>query len=146
MRKPFILAQVALKAYAVVFSLMLLLLLLVVSDPSSSTQSIGMAICIVSLIGIIVGLMIVAKGLSKGKLWAQVWAAIIFVGLSVIAVPVLKFSIVDNALLENTWPWLWVVILLCLGVFSLVFQRTKKVRDIEHVASADPEEASGPQS
>jgi hypothetical protein len=111
MKRPFTLAQVALKAYAVVFVLILLLLFLGLCNPLSSMQSIGMAIYIAPLVCIIVALMFVAKGLSKGKLWAQICAAIIFIGISIIAVPMLILSMDDKYLLESIWPWLWVVIL-----------------------------------
>jgi len=140
MKRPFILAQVALKAYAVVF--VLLVLLLLTPTATAPLNSFAVAVIVV-FIGIVIGLLSIVRGLSKGRLWAQISAYVIFIGLTIITVPVLSLSIGDgNILPEFVWPQIWVVTLLCLGVFSLIFQKPNRVRDIEHVAPEHAADAS----
>ena len=137
-KRPFILAQVALKAYAVVFALVLGLALLAVSDSSSGVALDSQVVVTVALlIAIVVGLLCVAKGLDKGKPWAQVLAFIVFIGLAVVTVPILRMAIKDEDLPEIIWSQLWIVILLCLGVFSLIVQRPQKTRDTESVDAGE---------
>lgn len=149
MKRPFMLAQVALKAYAAVFVLIDILIIIALLNSSLSIQSIGMVCFAASFVGIIAGLLYVSKALSKGKLWAQVCAYIIFIGFGVLAVPLL---IVCVAYKEPTddfwdipalWPALWATIVLCIGIISLIFQKPKKAQNIEPVASADTEVTAG---
>jgi len=125
------LAQVALKAYAGVFLLFIILFLFALLKSSSSTLSIGMLCFAASLVGIVIGLLYVSKALSKGKLWAQVCAYIIFIGSGVLAVPLLIVCIADKEPAEDfwdipaLWPALWATIMLCIGIISLIFQKPK---------------------
>ena len=128
MKRPFMLAQVALKAYAGVFVLFIILLFFALLKSSSSTLSIGMLCFAAAFVGIIAGLLHVSKALSKGKLWAQVCAYIIFIGSGILAVPLLIVCIADKEPAEDFWdiPALWATIMLCIGIFSLIFQKPKK--------------------
>ncbi len=126
------LAQVALKAYTAVFVLFVILVLLALPKLSSSTQLIGVFVFVASLVGIIVGLLSVSKALSKGKCWAQVCAYIIFIGFGVLAVPIIIVCVADKEPIDDfwdipaMWPALWVTIMLCIGIISLIFQRPRK--------------------
>ena len=132
MKRPFMLAQVALKAYAGVFVLFIILLLFALLKSSLSIESIGMFCFAAAFVGIIAGLLYVSKALSKGKIWAQVCAYIIFIGSGVLAVPLLIVCIADKEPSEDIWdipalwPALWATIMLCIGIISLIFQKPKK--------------------
>jgi len=123
MKRPFMLAQVALKAYAAVFVLFIILLLFALLKSSSSTLSIGMFFFAVAFVGIIAGLLYVSKALSKGEFWAQVCAYIIFIGSGVLAVPLLIVCVADKEPTDDFWdiPALWTTIMLCIGIISLIF-------------------------
>jgi hypothetical protein len=148
MKRPFMLAQVALKAYAVVFLLIVIQILLIIPNPSSSTQSKATFVFAASLVCIIVVLLYVSKALSKDKLWAQVCAYIIFIGFGVLAVPILIVSVTDKEPIDDLWDiwtelWavvMWFTIMLCIGIISLIFQKSKKAQNIKHAISLDTEE------
>jgi len=149
MKRPFMLAQVALKAYAAVFVLLIILFLFALLKSSFSIQSIGMVCFATAFVGIIADLLYVSKALSKGKLWAQVCAYIIFIGSGVLAVPLLIACVAykepddDFWDIPVLWPALWATIMLCIGIFSLIFQKPKKFRNVESFSSADIVETSG---
>ena len=151
MKRPFMLAQFALKAYAAVLVLFIILFLFALLKSSLSIQSIGMFFFIASFVGIIIGLLYVSKALSKGKLWAQVCAYIIFIGFGVLTGPLLIVCVAykepddDFWDIPVLWPALWATIMLCIGIISLIFQKPKKVRNVESFSSADIVETSGSQ-
>lgn len=121
-KKPFMLARVALKAYAVVLTLMLLLgsYALLRSREPMPIEVYALALILVTMI---VGLFLVSRGLAKAKVWAQIAACVAFVGLAVLTVPILKSSVERENLPEVLWPQIWTVIMLCLGITSLLAQR-----------------------
>ncbi len=121
MKRPFLLAQVALKAYAIAFAFLSL-----ISLPILLTPSIVNIAFVLLLVGTIVGLLSISKGLSEAKIWAQTLAYVVFVGFAALTIPALKSSISDETLPEFVWPQIWTIIMLCIGIIGLLTQKPEK--------------------
>lgn len=121
MKRPFLLARVALKAYGVALALLLLVSLPTLLSPSVVTIAFVLLLAVM-----IIGLLLIAKGLSEGKTWAQALAYAVFIGFAALTIPALKSSMSDKKLPEFIWPQIWTIIMLCTGIISLVAQKPDK--------------------
>ena len=123
-RRPFLLAQVALKAYAVLLALVAILL-----TPMLATPSLSNAIFFALLLGAMAGLFLTAEGLSKARAWARIVAYLIFIGFAALTLPILKTSLAEKELPEFIWPQIWTLIMLGIGIMSLLLQKPRKTED-----------------
>ena len=121
MKRPFMLAQVALKAYAAAFAV-----LLFYPPPIILPFTLYNVAASAVIIGILLALLYIAKGLSKGKAWAQIGAAIVFIGFAVVTVPTFLQALADKGRDTDFWIQLWSLTMSSLGLIGLIVQRPRR--------------------
>lgn len=132
MHKPLMLAQVALKASAVAFILLLLMpppLIIPLTWFNVTVSAI--------VLGIVIALLCVSRGLSNRKTWARVLSYCVFIGFTAIALPMFIRSIQGRNYGGYFWVQLWVLTMSILGLISLVFEKLTKGYKTEHAVSIE---------
>ncbi len=135
MRKPFMLAQIVLKAYA--FALLLLLVVPALFelwgrlDPKipKSVLIIGIAIPLLVL------LFAISRCLSMDQVWAKVSADTVFIISAAVTIPMFTQSETGKYCGEYFWIPLWLIIMSGLGLVSLIAPTLYRMRNIEHADS-----------
>ena len=131
MRQPFLLAQVALKAYAAAF-----IVLILIPPPLIIPFTLFNIMVSAIAISIVVALHKVSKGLSSHKTWAQVVAYIVFIGFAGMTFPFFMDSITATNYSGYFWIQLWLLAMSALGVVSLLFNQIFKGKT-EHLPPGD---------
>jgi energy-converting hydrogenase Eha subunit E len=121
MIKPFMLAQVALKSYAVAF-----ILLLLMPPPLIVPFTVFNVAVSTIIIGVVIGLLTISKGLSKHRVWAHILAYITFIGIAAITTLVFIRSIEDKKYDGHFWIQLWLLTMSTLGLVSLLCEQLNK--------------------
>ena len=121
MIKPFMLAQVALKSYAVAF-----ILLLLMPPPLIVPFTVFNVAVSTIIIGVVIGLLTISKGLSKHRVWAHILAYIAFIGIAAITTLVFIRSIEDKNYDGHFWIQLWLLTMSTLGLVSLLCEQLNK--------------------
>ena len=133
MHKPLMLAQVALKAYAVAFILLLLM------PPPLIIPFKWFNITVSAIVlGIVIALLCISRGLSNRKAWARVLSYCVFIGFTAIALPMFIRSIQGRNYGAYFWIQLWVLTMSILGLISLVFEQLTKGYKTEHAVLVGP--------
>lgn len=121
MTKPFMLAHVALKSYMVAF-----VLLLLIPPPLIIPFKAFNLVVSTIIIGIAIGLLTISKGLSKHKIWAHIFAYIVFISIAAITTLVFIRSIEDKKYDAQFWIQLWLLSMSFLGLVSLLWEQLNK--------------------
>jgi hypothetical protein len=133
MKKPFMLAQIVLKAYA--FALLLLLVVPELFDFRLHANIPKSALIIGIVIALFVLLFAISRCLSMHQVWAKVSAYTVFLISAAITIPMFTQSKTGKYCGEYFWIPLWLIIMSGLGLVSLIAPTLYKMRNIEHADS-----------
>lgn len=115
------LAQVALKAYAAAFVLLILW-----PPPLVVPFTLYNIVVSTIVVGLVAVLLSISRGLSKHRAWARIAACLIFFGFGAPTGSLLIRSISGAAYGRIFWIQLWLLVVSILGLTGLLIQRLGK--------------------